>query len=72
MSERAPAPNGDWRRRIKLLLLDLDARLDFTVFRTGKWARELYERFTAMCETYARRLGRSGPEILPEKSGDTA
>ena len=52
MSERAPAPNGDWRRRIKLLLLDLDARLDFTVFRTGKWARELYERFTAIMDRF--------------------
>ena len=52
MSERTPDPNGDWRRRIKLLLLDLDARLDFTVFRTGKWARELYERFTAIMDRF--------------------
>jgi penicillin-binding protein 1A len=52
VSERAPAPNGDWRRRIKRLLLDLDARLDFTVFRTGKWARELYERFTVIMDKF--------------------
>ena len=31
-----------------------------------------YERFVAMCERYARRLGRSDPEILPENPGDRA
>src|ERR1700691_5361401 len=52
VSERPPAPDVDWRRRIKLLLLDLDARIDFTVFRSGKWARELYERFTAVMDRF--------------------
>ena len=52
MTERAPAPKYDWRRRLRLLLLDLDARIDFAVFRTGKWAREAYERFTAAMDRF--------------------
>ena len=52
MTDRAPAPDNDWRRRLRLLLLDLDARIDFTVFRAGKWARELYERFTAIMDRF--------------------
>jgi penicillin-binding protein 1A len=52
VSERFPSPNGNWRRRLKLLLLDLDARIDFAVFRSGKWARELYERFTAIMDRF--------------------
>ena len=52
MTDRTPAPDNDWRRRLRLLLLDLDARIDFTVFRAGKWARELYERFTAIMDRF--------------------
>jgi penicillin-binding protein 1A len=52
VTDRAPAPNNDWRRRLRLLLLDLDARIDSTVFRAGKWARELYERFTAIMDRF--------------------
>jgi penicillin-binding protein 1A len=52
LTDRAPAPDNDWRRRLRLLLLDLDARIDFTVFRAGKWARELYERFTAIMDRF--------------------
>ena len=52
MNEGAPSPDRNWRRRLKLLLLDLDARIDFAVFRSGKWARELYERFTAIMDRF--------------------
>jgi len=52
VTERAPAPGGDWRHRVKLLLLDLDARIDSAVFLTGKWAREFYERFTAIMDRF--------------------
>jgi penicillin-binding protein 1A len=41
-----PDPNNNWRTKLKRLLLDIDARIDFAVFLGGKWARELYERFT--------------------------
>ncbi len=36
----------EWKRRLKRVLLDLDARNDFGLYRTGLWARELYERFS--------------------------
>jgi penicillin-binding protein 1A len=45
-----PGPGEDWRRKLKRLLLDLDARIDSAVFRSGKWTRELYERFTAVMD----------------------
>jgi penicillin-binding protein 1A len=47
-----PNPDGEWRSKLKLLLLDLDSRIDFAVFQSGKWARELYERFTAIMDHF--------------------
>src|SRR5271154_5218007 len=41
-----PDPGDDWQPKLMRLLLDLDARIDSAVFQSGKWARELYERFT--------------------------
>ncbi|MGA2891518.1 MAG: PBP1A family penicillin-binding protein [Xanthobacteraceae bacterium] len=45
-----PDPGDDWRPKFKRLLLDLDARIDSAVFQSGKWAREIYERFTAFMD----------------------
>jgi penicillin-binding protein 1A len=45
-----PDPGDDWRPRFKRVLLDIDARIDFAVFQTGKWTREIYERFTAFMD----------------------
>jgi penicillin-binding protein 1A len=47
MSDMLPDPGDGWLPRLKRFLLDLDARIDFTIFLAGKWTRELYERFTA-------------------------
>ena len=47
MTDMFPDSGGDLRLKLKRLLLDLDARIDSAVFQSGKWARELYERFTA-------------------------
>jgi penicillin-binding protein 1A len=47
-----PDPGDDWRLRLKRLLLDLDARIDFAVYQSGKWTRELYERFTAAMDRF--------------------
>jgi penicillin-binding protein 1A len=47
-----PDPGPDWRIKLKRLLLDLDARIDFAVFQSGKWAREIYERFTAIMDHF--------------------
>src|SRR3984885_12670032 len=41
-----------WRERLRRLLLDLDARLDFSVFQSGNWARDTYERFTAFMDRW--------------------
>ena len=45
-----PDPGNDWRPKIKRFLLDLDSRIDFAVFQSGKWTREIYERFTAFMD----------------------
>jgi penicillin-binding protein 1A len=45
-----PDPGDDWRPKFKRLLLDIDARIDFAVFASGKWTRELFERFTALMD----------------------
>jgi len=34
-----------WKRRFRVYLLDLDARLDFGLFRSGLMVRELFERY---------------------------
>ena len=52
MSENLPERGDDWRVKLKRLLLDLDARIDFTVFLAGKWARDIYERFTAVMDRF--------------------
>ncbi len=35
------------KRRLKNFFLDLDARIDSGLFHAGRWARELYERYSA-------------------------
>src|SRR5580692_5362681 len=42
----------NWRVRLRQLLLDLDARLDFSVFQGGNWARDTYERFTTFMDGF--------------------
>jgi penicillin-binding protein 1A len=44
-------PN-DWKPGIKRFLLDLDARIDSSVFQTGAWARELYERYSTFMDRF--------------------
>ncbi len=52
MTDQTPSQRPDWRTKLKRFLLDLDARLDFAVFQSGKWAREIYERFTAIMDRF--------------------
>ncbi|MDE1973659.1 MAG: penicillin-binding protein, partial [Hyphomicrobiales bacterium] len=47
-----PEPRESWQVRLRRQLLDLDARIDFAVFLSGKWAREIYERFTAVMDRF--------------------
>ena len=46
-----PRPDG-WRPRIRRVLLDLDARIDFGVYQFKRWGRELYERFTVFMDRF--------------------
>jgi penicillin-binding protein 1A len=41
-----------WETKIRRLLLDLDARIDSTLFSTGKGARELYERYSTFMDRF--------------------
>ena len=52
MTDIFPDPGDNWQPKIKRLLLDIDARIDFAVFASGKWTRELYERFTAAMDRF--------------------
>src|ERR1700722_17900415 len=45
-------PGQDWKRRLQRLLLDLDARLDFGIFQSGIWGRELFERFADFMDRF--------------------
>src|ERR1700730_1254464 len=47
-----PDPGKDWPPQFKGFLLDLDSRIDFAVFLSGKWMREIYERFTAFMDRW--------------------
>src|ERR1700689_3366128 len=47
-----PDPGNDWLPKFKRFLLDIDSRIDFAVFLSGKWMREIYERFTAFMDRW--------------------
>src|SRR5580698_3787018 len=47
-----PHPGISWLTRFKRFLLDLDSRIDFAVFLSGKSARDAYERFTAAMDRW--------------------
>jgi penicillin-binding protein 1A len=41
-----------WKVRLRRLLLDLDSRIDFGIYQTRTWGRELYERFTVFMDRF--------------------
>jgi penicillin-binding protein 1A len=41
-----------WKTKVRHFLLDLDARIDSTLFSSGKGARELYERYSAFMDRF--------------------
>jgi penicillin-binding protein 1A len=47
-----PDPRDSWQPKLKRRLLDLDARIDTTVFQIGNWLREYGERFTAFMDRF--------------------
>jgi penicillin-binding protein 1A len=44
-------PDG-WKTKLERFLLDLDSRIDFTVFQTLAWTREYYERFSTFMDRF--------------------
>jgi penicillin-binding protein 1A len=47
-----PGQRPKWRLWLRRVLLDLDARLDFGIFRSGAGSRELFERFAAFMDRF--------------------
>jgi penicillin-binding protein 1A len=47
-------PHGQkpWKVRLRRILLDLDSRLDFGIYQTRTWGRELYERYTVIMDRF--------------------
>src|SRR5690242_2851306 len=41
-----------WKARARRIMLDLDARIDFGLYQTKTWGRELYERFTVFMDRF--------------------
>ncbi|HWM49170.1 MAG TPA: PBP1A family penicillin-binding protein [Xanthobacteraceae bacterium] len=52
MRDLLPGNRPSWRRWLRRFLLDLDARIDFGVFRSGGAVRELYERFADFMDRF--------------------
>ena len=42
----------DWKPRLKRFLLDLDSRLDFGIFQSGIWGREMFERYSDFMDRF--------------------
>jgi penicillin-binding protein 1A len=45
-------PRRGWRERFRRFLLDLDSRLDFGLFKSTIWGRELFERFAEFMDKF--------------------
>jgi penicillin-binding protein 1A len=41
-----------WKAKLGRFFLDLDARIDFGLFQSRRWGRELYERFTVVMDRF--------------------
>jgi penicillin-binding protein 1A len=41
-----------WNAQLRRFLLDLDSRIDFGLYQTQTWARELYERYTVFMDRF--------------------
>src|SRR5690349_18907415 len=41
-----------WKARARRIMLDLDARIDFGLYLTRTWGRELYERYTVFMDRF--------------------
>jgi len=42
----------NWKAKLGRILLDLDSRVDFSLYQARTWGRELYERFTGFMDRF--------------------
>ena len=52
MRELNPGSEKEWKPKFRRFLLDSDARFDNFLFQTGRWARELWERFSMFMDRF--------------------
>lgn len=43
---------SEWKKRFRHFLLDLDARIDSTLFSSGAGLRELWERYSTFMDRF--------------------
>ncbi len=63
--------NQDLKPKLKRLLLDLDSRLDSTVFHSARWLREYYERFSTFMDRFHVAGWRRWCVVEPVSEGAT-
>ena len=51
MSNNAEKP-PNWRLRLRRFLLDVDSRIDFGIYLSSRWTREIYQRFTVFMDRF--------------------
>ena len=53
MRELYPDPEKkQWKPKLRRFLLDSDARFDNFIFQSGRWAREIWERFSMFMDRF--------------------
>ena len=52
MRDLYPDPEKEWKPKLNRFLLDSDARIDTALYQSGRWARELYERFSTVMDRF--------------------
>jgi penicillin-binding protein 1A len=66
----SPAPRPDWKQRLRHILLDLDARIDSSLFSSGAGLREAYERFSTFMDRF--HVGRWKRWVIIEPLSEAA
>ena len=52
MRDLYPDPQKEWKPKLNRFLLGADAHIDSALFSTGRWVRELWERFSAFMDRF--------------------
>jgi penicillin-binding protein 1A len=72
LRELYPEPEGeDWRPKLQRFLLDFDARFDNFLFQSGRWSREIWERFSMFMDRFHTAGWRRWVFVEPFSEGAT-